>query len=132
MLPIYLNLLGADRFTVFSLIYTLAVSFLLVSTLPVFSGKRVGKRVPTDLVLPIFVFAVLFVALLVSYPWWVLTIGTLCYLVSLPFGWMAYRRHQAQDDAQAQAQAAASPDESMPSLSPLMPEGDDERPNRLN
>jgi CDP-diacylglycerol--serine O-phosphatidyltransferase len=83
-------------------------------------------------VLPIFVFAVLFVALLVSYPWWVLSIGTICYLVSLPFGWMAYRRHQAQDEASAQAQAAASPEETMPSLSPVMPEGDDERPNRLN
>ena len=59
-----------------------------------FSGKRVGKRVAPEMVLPVFVFVVLFFALLVAYPWWVLTIGTLMYLASLPFGWMSYRTNE--------------------------------------
>ena len=45
----------------------------MVSRLPVFSGKRVGKRVPPEMVLPVFVVVVLFFALLITYPWWVLT-----------------------------------------------------------
>ena len=57
-------------------LYVLFVSFLLVSTLPVLSGKRIGKRVPPEMVLPIFVVVVLFVALLVTFPWEVLTVGT--------------------------------------------------------
>jgi CDP-diacylglycerol--serine O-phosphatidyltransferase len=137
MLPIYLNLLGMQRLTVVALIYTLIVSFLLVSTLPVFSGKQFGKRVPPDRVLPIFVVVVLFVALLVSYPWWVLTIGTVCYLASLPFGWLAYQRYKAQDAATAaSAEAAAAPAAEAagsPPMSPMLPGGEDsERPGRLN
>lgn len=136
MLPIYLNLLGMQRLTIVALLYTLIVSFLLVSTLPVFSGKQFGKRVPPDRVLPIFVVVVLFVALLVSYPWWVLAIGTVFYLASLPFGYLAYQRYKAQDDATMNAGAAAAsathPTGSSP-MSPVLP-GDDssERPERLN
>jgi CDP-diacylglycerol--serine O-phosphatidyltransferase len=136
MLPIYLNLLGTQRLTVVSLIYTLFVSFLLVSTLPVFSGKQLGKRVAPDKVLPIFVVVVLFVALLVSYPWWVLTIGSVCYLASLPFGYLAYQRYRAQDLAAAAPEATApsvNEPAPAPSVSPVLPSGEaPERPSRLN
>jgi CDP-diacylglycerol--serine O-phosphatidyltransferase len=134
MLPIYLSLLGVQRLTVAALIYTLVVSFLLVSTLPVFSGKQFGKRVPPDRVLPIFVVVVLFVALLVSYPWWVLTIGTVCYLASLPFGWLAYQRYKAQDAVAAGAGAgvSAAGQAGSPPMSPVLPGDDSERPERLN
>lgn len=136
MLPIYLNLLGMQRLTVAALLYTLVVSFLLVSTLPVFSGKQFGKRVPPDRVLPIFVVVVLFVALLVSYPWWVLTIGTAFYLASLPFGWLAYQRYKAKDAVAAGTGTVASTSvpAGAPPMSPVLPEGDDdsERPGRLN
>ena len=63
-----------------TLFYTLAIALLMVSRLPVFSGKRVGKRVPPEMVLPVFVVVVLFFALLISYPWVVLTLGTFAYL----------------------------------------------------
>lgn len=136
MLPIYLNLLGTQRLTVVSLIYTLFVSFLLVSTLPVFSGKQLGKRVAPDKVLPIFVVVVLFVALLVSYPWWVLTIGSVCYLASLPFGYLAYQRYRAQDLAAAAPEAtapSANEPAPAPSVSPVLSSGEaPERPSRLN
>ena len=67
-------------------LYTLAIAILMVSRLPVFSGKRVGKRVAPEMVLPVFVLVVAFFALLIAYPWVVLTIGTVLYLASLPFG----------------------------------------------
>src|SRR5258708_5473578 len=94
LLPIYLFLLGVPRATVLTqatFVYTLAIAFLMVSRLPVISGKRHGKRVSPELVLPIFVAFVLFFALLVSYPWIVLTTGTILYLVSLPFGYFSHR-----------------------------------------
>ena len=78
LLPIYLSLLGLFKApAAVTLIYTLAIAGLMVSRLPVFSGKRVGKRVPPEMVLPVIVVVVLFFALLIAYPWWVLSIGTL-------------------------------------------------------
>jgi CDP-diacylglycerol--serine O-phosphatidyltransferase len=115
LLPIYLTFLGVERgifFTWLSLIYTLAMAFLMVSRLPVFSGKKMGQRVSPEVVLPIFVVTVLFFALLISYPWEVLSLGVLIYLGSLPFGWLSYRSHERKDAAErapiAQPSRAAS------------------------
>src|SRR5207253_5784976 len=72
LLPIYVYFLGVPRLafvTPVVLVYTLAIAFLMVSRLPVFSGKRVGKRIAPEMVLPVFVAVVLFFALLISYPW---------------------------------------------------------------
>ena len=137
LLPIYVYFLGVPRVALLMLLtflYTLAVAFLMVSRLPVFSGKRVGKRIAPEQVLPVFVAVVLFFALLISYPWWVLSIGTLAYLASLPFGWLSYREYQRKDAAagkSAPAPAHASlraPD----SQSPAHPQHQPERPARLN
>src|SRR6185437_13325599 len=107
MFPIYIQLLGGPRIAVsITLLYTLAIAFLMVSQLPVFSGKRVGKRVPPEMVLPVFVLVVLFIALLIAYPWWVLSIGTVAYLVCLPLGWVSYKEHQRKDAVSAAVQAA--------------------------
>jgi CDP-diacylglycerol--serine O-phosphatidyltransferase len=130
LLPIYLNLLGLPNGLVTAwvvLFYTLTIALLMVSRLPVFSGKRVGKRVPPEGVLPVFVAAVLFVALLISYPWIVLTLGTLAYLVCLPIGWRAYRQNLRRDAATRAA--AATPGEIFP---PGSSATDEERPARLN
>ncbi len=112
LLPIYLNFLGVSNGLVtvwLTFFYTLAIALLMVSRLPVFSGKRVGKRVPPDMVLPVFVVVVLFFALLISYPWEVLTIGTLAYLACLPLGWLSYREYQRKDAAAAEAATVAAP-----------------------
>src|SRR5450631_2559897 len=133
LLPIYLFFLGVSNGLVtvwLTFFYTLAIGLLMVSRLPVFSGKRVGKRVSPDLVLPVFVVVVLFFALLISYPWVVLTIGTLIYLGCLPLGWLSYREHQRKDEAAAAAVSAAD--------APIAPgpvpasDSDHERPARLN
>src|SRR5438270_12816139 len=107
LLPIYLEFLGAPVFpAIATAIYTLAIAFLMVSRLPVFSGKTIGRRVPPEMVLPAFVLVVLFIALLIGYPWYVLTVGTLLYLASLPAGFYAYRRQQQRA---LQEKAAAAP-----------------------
>jgi len=136
LLPIYLNLLGMPTGLVVvwvTFFYTLLIALLMVSRLPVFSGKRVGKRVPPEMVLPVFVVVVLFFALLISYPWEVLTIGTLAYLACLPLGWWSYRGYQRKD-ATAAATAAgttASAEAPLAHGSPGLA-GDDDRPARLN
>lgn len=132
LLPIYVTFLGVPMGLVtvwFTFLYTLSIALLMVSRLPVFSGKRVGKRVPPEMVLPVFVMVVLFFALLVSYPWQVLTLGTLVYLTCLPLGWLSYREHQRND-----AVAAAASPASNVVLSSNQPVGDqdDDRPTRLN
>jgi CDP-diacylglycerol--serine O-phosphatidyltransferase len=134
MLPIYLNLLGVPKVAAtVTLIYTLGIAFLMVSRLPVFSGKRVGKRVPPEMVLPVFVLVVLFFALLIAYPWWVLTLGTLCYLACLPFGWYSYREHERRDAMTAMAHAAsATAAPAAADSPPRQPAESPERPVRLN
>jgi len=144
LLPIYVYFLGMPR-VVFvapvALVYTLTIAFLMVSRLPVFSGKRVGKRVAPEMVLPVFVTVVLFFALLISYPWVVLTIGTVCFLASLPLGYLSYRNHERKDAAVAsvtpsavRAGAHAPPQSEVPPLSPGHSEhpADPSRPTRLN
>jgi CDP-diacylglycerol--serine O-phosphatidyltransferase len=140
LLPIYLNFLDVPNglITVWlTFFYTLAIALLMVSKLPVFSGKRVGKRVSPDMVLPVFVAVVLVFALLISYPWEVLTLGTLVYIGCLPLGWLSYRKYQRKDEvvATAAAETAAAPVSGSP-LSPnhagLERDSDPDRPARLN
>jgi CDP-diacylglycerol--serine O-phosphatidyltransferase len=132
LLPIYVSFLGVPTglITVWvTFFYTLAIGLLMVSRLPVFSGKRVGKRVPPEMVLPVFVVVVAFFALLLSYPWSVLTIGTVVYLVCLPLGWWSYREHERKDAAGASAGVVADT-----ALAPgsMAPDSDRDRPARLN
>jgi CDP-diacylglycerol---serine O-phosphatidyltransferase len=136
LLPIYLNFLGVSNGLVtvwLTFFYTLAIALLMVSRLPVFSGKRVGKRVPPDMVLPVFVVVVLFFALLISYPWEVLTIGTLAYLGCLPFGWLSHREYRRKDAAAAAATTAAA-GEAPTAMSGQVQgsDSDHDRPARLN
>jgi CDP-diacylglycerol--serine O-phosphatidyltransferase len=137
LLPIYLHFLGVPQTgagVALTFVYTLAIALLMVSRLPVFSGKKAGARVPRELVLPVFVVVVLFFALLVSYPWEVLTVGTLLYLASLPIGALSYRR-LAREASQAVAPAAPSrPEETVEAetTSPVPSAEAEERPARLN
>ncbi len=139
LLPIYIEFLGLPKLAVtapVTLVYTLLIAFLMVSRLPVFSGKKLGRRVAPDMVLPVFVVVVLFFALLVSYPWALLTLGTIAYLASLPFGWLSYRDHERRDAEAAASAAARGPaavaPEPVPAPPPAAKPDDDERPARLN
>ena len=135
LLPIYVALLGLPRSEVLNwltLVYTLAIASLMVSRLPVFSGKRVGTRVPPEMVGPAVVVAVLFIALLIAYPWIILTAGTLAYLGALPFGYLSYRGYE-QRSRESRAEAPpASPQVAAATVS-IVPAADNEdRPSRLN
>jgi len=134
LLPVYLAFLGvAQPPAVVTAIYTLVVAFLMVSRLPVFSGKSVRMRVAPELVLPLFVAVILFIALLIGYPWYILSAGSILYLLSLPMGWKSYRDHKRAYDAANAPAATAAPQAGAPSLSsPVAGASQDERPERLH
>jgi CDP-diacylglycerol--serine O-phosphatidyltransferase len=129
LLPVYLFFLGVPVPAAVTLVYTLVIAALMISRLPVLSGKKMGTRVRPEMVLPVVVAAVLGIVLLISYPWPVLTVGTVVYLACLPLGWFSYRRHQQEDAAALQA-ASAPAHAASPSPPPI--HADEERPARLN
>ena len=136
LLPIYAAFLGVPRapFLIWlTLAYTLGIAWLMVSRLPVFSGKRIGTRVPPEMVGPLVVVVVLFFALLLAYPWVLLTTGTLAYLVSLPFGWLSYREYErrSRDTRAEPAPASAAPPAPVAASIVRQSESED-RPSRLN
>jgi CDP-diacylglycerol--serine O-phosphatidyltransferase len=137
MLPFYLAFLGVSKPPVMlTAAYTLLIGFLMVSRLPVFSGKTVRMRVPPEMVLPVFVSVVFFVALLIGYPWHILSIGSVLYLGSLPWGWKSYRDHERKAAATVQpdvtGEAAASSAAAAATFPPAPDDAEDERPARLN
>jgi CDP-diacylglycerol---serine O-phosphatidyltransferase len=132
LLPIYLAFLGVSKPpAMLTSAYTLLVAFLMVSRLPVFSGKTVRMRVPPELVLPLFVSVIFFIALLIAYPWYILSAGSVVYLLSLPLGLKSYRDHaRAAALAAGNAAVPASSPQS-PSFSPAASDSED-RPERLH
>jgi len=83
-------------------------------------------------VLPVFVVVVLFFALLISYPWQVLSLGALGYLACLPLGWLSYRNYVRKDAEAAAALAVPVSGENPSEQRPPELRGEDERPARLN
>lgn len=95
LLPVYLGFLGIAPLGIFayaSTIYTILIGCLLVSRLPVWSGKSETSHIRRDLVLPLILGVVLYVALLMSFTWEVLVVTVLAYLISLPFGARSWHR----------------------------------------
>ena len=137
LLPIYLAFLGVPTPpAALTMFYTLLIAILMVSRLPVFSGKTMRMRVAPELVLPVFVSVIFFIALLVGYPWHILSAGSVLYLLSLPMGWKSYRDHAQKlaaaptaVPAEAAAPSPAPPHPAVPA-SPAQPE--DGRPERLH
>jgi CDP-diacylglycerol---serine O-phosphatidyltransferase len=137
LLPIYLAFLGMPTPpATLTALYTLLIAFLMVSRLPVFSGKTVRLRVPPEMVLPVFVAVIFFIALLIGYPWHILSACTVLYLLSLPAGWKSYRDHQRNAAAVAEATATpadATPSNPAPPLASVVADPEqDNRPARLN
>ena len=136
LLPVYLAFLGVWKMpAMLTAFYILLIAFLMVSRLPVFSGKTVRMRVPPEMVLPVFVCVIFFIALLIGYPWQILSAGSVLYLLSLPLGWKSYRDHKRAYDAATAPAAAASAAPASPApgfIAPVAEPEDDDRPERLH
>jgi CDP-diacylglycerol--serine O-phosphatidyltransferase len=112
MLPVYLGFLGLapTRAIAFAAAaYTVGVAVLMISRLPVYSGKAAGTRLRSDWVMPTFLFIVVYVAFLMSYTWQTLTLTAIAFFISLPFSARAWKRYEAADRAAlADAESAGS------------------------
>jgi CDP-diacylglycerol--serine O-phosphatidyltransferase len=134
LLPVYLAFLGLPKpHPTLTALYTLLIAFLMVSRLPVFSGKTIRMRVPPEMVLPVFVSVIFFIALLIGYPWHILSAGSVLFLLSLPAGWKSYRDQQRASAAQAAVPADATASNPAAPYTPAVGEAEqDNRPARLN
>src|SRR5690242_1949608 len=134
LLPVYLAFLGVWKMpAMLTAFYILLVAFLMVSRLPVFSGKTVRMRVPPEMVLPVFVCVIFFIALLIGYPWHILSAGSILYLLSLPLGWKSYRDQKLAYEASTAPAATAPPQAPAPGfVAPKAESEDNDRPERLH
>ncbi|MGO4704445.1 CDP-diacylglycerol--serine O-phosphatidyltransferase [Microvirga sp. 2MCAF38] len=118
LLPLYLSFLGVPVVGVAAapvvLLYLLGIAFLMVSTIPVYSGKTMGKYVPRQLVLPIFVLSVAAFGLLVSFPFEMLAVSAVAILLTIPVSVTRYRKldrlHMA-GKIEPEQQSATAPDD---------------------
>jgi CDP-diacylglycerol--serine O-phosphatidyltransferase len=95
LLPVYLGFLGltTDKtFGYISALYTVLIAFLLISRLPVWSGKSEGTKLRRDLVLPMMLGVVIYVAMLSSFTWEVMSVTAVIYLLTLPLGARKWKR----------------------------------------
>jgi len=95
LLPFFLGFLGIiDEGHGWALLigpYVVGVALLMVSRVPTFSGKHMG-RIRGDMVLPVLGLAVLAVVILLSYPWEFLSVLSIAYLALIPVSVRSYRR----------------------------------------
>ena len=141
MLPVYLYNLGLEGLKSplalkFVMFYTLFIAFMMVSTIPTFSGKLMGERVGREWVLPIFIVAIGGVAMLVSYPYETLAVATLIYLAMVPVSWKRFQTKAEQSAAEtAEVANDAEASSSAPAASskpvPEMPHGGSQSPARI-
>ncbi len=113
LLPLYLSQLGIDETKSLwalkvVLVYTVFIAFMMVSTIPTYSGKLLGERVGREWVLPIFVVAIGVVAFLFTYPYETLTVLTCLYLGFIPLSWRAFRDKSEGESAALSAAPATS------------------------
>ncbi|MBT4488854.1 MAG: hypothetical protein HOC72_15020 [Rhodospirillaceae bacterium] len=90
---------GVLREPVLMAIWLLVVAFFMISRIPTYSFKRV--RVKREMVLPLLVVVGIVAAILASYPWFVLSVMGVGYLVSIPFSYRAQQRFAAAPDSAA-------------------------------
>jgi CDP-diacylglycerol--serine O-phosphatidyltransferase len=127
LLPIYAQDLGLHlpSLTPLVLFYTLGVALLMVSNVPTFSIKLIGQKIAREHVLPVFVLAALFIALLLTFPSLTLAAGSLIYLALIPIS--AYR-YLAEERKTAKATKMQS---GKPQVASEPPAGPDDQVVRL-
>ena len=75
-------------------IYTICVSLLTVSTIPMFSGK--GLKLRHQHLLPVLLLVGLLFTLMVGYPWYTLSLLIIGYICTIPFSIRSHRRYKAR------------------------------------
>ena len=94
--PMYLGFLGlVDDGHVLApavLPWVALVALGMISRLPTYSGKTFSKRIPREWVLPILAGLVFALAMLIAFPWHLMLVASLAYVISLPYSARSWRR----------------------------------------
>lgn len=116
MLPVYIGFLGIDATPAYayaSAVYTVLVGYLLVSRIPVWSGKAQGV-IRRENALPFILVVVVYVALLMSFTWEVLAATSVLYLCTIPFGARAWsRKYGSLPASETDVEEGVVPDEGL-------------------
>lgn len=120
LLPIYAQDLGLHlpSLTPLVLFYTLGVALLMVSNVPTFSIKLIGQKIAREHVLPVFVLAALFMALLLTFPSLTLAVGSLLYLALIPISAYRYLAEERKSAKAAKSQSGKPPSAAEPPAGP--------------
>ncbi len=98
MLPMYLGFLdivpSGEEVSHFVLVYIAVIAFAMVSRIPTFSGKGIG-RVSREWVLPIMAAVTIIAAMLVTYTWEMVTFAALLYIAMIPVSVITYLRQKS-------------------------------------
>ncbi|MEZ5810979.1 MAG: CDP-diacylglycerol--serine O-phosphatidyltransferase [Rhizobiaceae bacterium] len=100
LLPVYLGFLGIERSQLAAFLsagFTVFVALLLVSRVPVFSGKNSGQRVRGDMIMPLLLLGALYVLFLTSFVWQTMSVTAIAYLLFLPFSARMYGKRLRQE-----------------------------------
>lgn len=119
LLPFYLNgleIVNVREYPFLIALYVLGIAFMLVSTIPTWSGKLLGERISRELVLPIFALAALVVGLLWSYPYATVSLLVIGYLALVPLSYQRFKLRLAQDGPHEQQHGYAAPSPAGPEL----------------
>ena len=109
--PFFLSFLGVEAlrdWSFFLALYTILISFLMISQIPTFSGK--GIKVKREQVMPVLLMVALFASLLLIYPWQTLATCSVIYLASIPVAVLQYNKEKARSFSH---EAAVTPDDMM-------------------
>jgi CDP-diacylglycerol--serine O-phosphatidyltransferase len=121
MLPVYVGFLGVEPSPIYayaSAAYTVAIGYLLVSRIPVWSGKAQGM-IRRENALPFILVVVVYVALLMSFTWEVLAATSVLYLCTIPFGARAWhRKFGSLPPSEIHVEEGVVPDDGTPPLDP--------------
>lgn len=110
LLPVFLAFIGLDQskpLAYAGAIYAIMVAFLLVSRLPVYSGKK--WRVRRENALPLLLAAAIFVICLAIYTWETLAIMAIVYLIFVPLSARAYMKRADIEEAALMPQPSVEP-----------------------
>lgn len=111
LLPAYLGFIGMELTPVVAYIscaFTVVVALLLVSRLPVYSGKSDGARIRRDIVMPLILGVVVYVWLLASFTWTTMAVTAILYLLFLPLSVAGFARRKERERVKAAGEPGAS------------------------
>lgn len=87
-------------------VFMIGVSFLMVSKVPTFSGKRF--RVPHTYVLPVMLLVCILAAFLVTSPWTTIAVIALIYMISIPLSLRSFTRLKNQAEKSRASDGASA------------------------